>query len=727
MSDANVVINRVARPANEDWVLENKHLRVTLRADTLTFTVHDLATGEVWGSDPWESSAGRIHLRSKHNDTLTVNLSRAAEKRIEPVDDANKSKGLRISLAKFQSRLGPVRKDRGVEDHLSLELELWLTDDRPELTCRVAKLGNTSPYWTVETIEWPLRVFPVCTVDDDGYIAFPAEQGFIVPSRFDKVGYFRYLNWVWERIAGHALVLDNPSMPWFGATKGDSSFICIVDTYNDAAYGIIANDVRSPEMPPAPPSAIPTASTALFAPRISAVWPYWRTEKGALGYARVARYIFQPGGGYVDMCKTYRRYAQEKGTFVTLKQKMATNPNVEKLIGAANFEIQVVANHPRQPEYQSLSGAILDGYHHLCTSFEQIEAIVHDLKNNLGVDRALIRIAGWGRKGYDNDRPIDQITVNEEAGGPEKLAKAIKAAKDAGYLGGLFDNYRNLDLNAPSYDEKYICRDAMGALEPGFTSEAGHSQQICTQEAVKIHQRNMDYYMKALKPNAHYLDTLGGRSFVECYDERHPLTRSEDLVEKIKLMRVATDAGLVVGAEGPARDWSLGMASFYDEHPFRIGIDVPLYSLVYHECAVLFRQHGSPYNYGMDNYGYVRGPWPAKFLRGLLYGDPTSWTVSNAAYWAWRDTFKSINDIISAHHKRIAHEELLDHAILTPDLLVQRTHFSSGVEVTVNFGEFPYTLEDGSVLPAYGYRVVDSSPGGRSYSGRIVTMVTQEG
>src|ERR1039458_5610415 len=30
------------------------------------------------------------------------------------------------------------------------------------------------------------------------------------------------------------------------------------------------------------------------------------------------------------------------------------------------------------------------------------------------------------------------------------------ATKDAGYLAGLFDNYRNFDLNSPSYDEKYI-------------------------------------------------------------------------------------------------------------------------------------------------------------------------------------------------------------------------------------------------------------------------------
>jgi hypothetical protein len=53
----------------------------------------------------------------------------------------------------------------------------------------------------------------VRTFTDDGYIVFPDEQGFMIPSRFDKAGYFRYLNWVWERIAGQAMVIDRGSMP----------------------------------------------------------------------------------------------------------------------------------------------------------------------------------------------------------------------------------------------------------------------------------------------------------------------------------------------------------------------------------------------------------------------------------------------------------------------------------------------------------------------------------
>lgn len=68
------------------------------------------------------------------------------------------------------------------------------------------------------------------TVEDHGYMVLAEQQGMLIPSRFDQ-GYFRCLNWIWERIAGQASVFDRSSMPWFGAKKGQSSFLCIIETY----------------------------------------------------------------------------------------------------------------------------------------------------------------------------------------------------------------------------------------------------------------------------------------------------------------------------------------------------------------------------------------------------------------------------------------------------------------------------------------------------------------
>src|ERR1019366_730778 len=320
------------------------------------------------------------------------------------------------------------------------------------------------------------------------------------------------------------------------------------------------------------------------------------------------------------------------------------------------------------------------------------------------------------------DRPVDAATqVNTEAGGPEKLAATIAAARAAGFLGGLWDNSRNFHLNSPSYDENLIIRDTAGVLVNGFSSEAGFSQEICPLEAVKLFQHNMDSYRRILKPDLIYLDTIGGLPLIECYNPLHPLTRSGAREQRLNVMRVAAKAGAVFGAEGPPSDWNVKVVDFYDESNPKFGIEVPLWGLVYHDCVMLYRQHATPYNYGMDNYSSSRGTWPVKFLRGILYGDQSSWTVSNAAYWAWRKKFKAINDVLAPHQRRLAFDQLAGHWFLTPDYLVQRTLFSSGVEVTVNYGEFPFKLEDGSELPAYGYRVKDTSPGGHSLSGHVET------
>src|ERR1019366_8515099 len=267
--------SRAAQPLAEERVLSNNKLRVHLRPN-LTLSVEDLATQVTWGSDPWENSAGRVHLRGKRSESVSVSLGSAATKKIENIPD-----GVQISLSDFRSKMGPVRNDRDPGAQLSLVLQILLAKDSPDLTLRIQNMQNHSQYWDVETVEWPMRLFPVRTVTDDGYVVFPEQEGLLIPSRFEQ-GYFRYLNWIWERIAGQAAVFDQFSMPWYGARLGPSSFICIVETPDDVAFGVIANDVRSPEQPAAPASAVPAATTALNSPRLSAVWPYWRSVKGEL-------------------------------------------------------------------------------------------------------------------------------------------------------------------------------------------------------------------------------------------------------------------------------------------------------------------------------------------------------------------------------------------------------------------------------------------------------------
>ena len=119
-------VSRAPQRQAEDRVLANKQIRVRLRPDNLTVSVDDLSTQETWGSDPWENSAGRVHLRGKHGETVTVSLGAAAQKRIEAIPAGNAEDGVQISLSEFRSRMGPVRNDRDPGAHLSLVLQILL-------------------------------------------------------------------------------------------------------------------------------------------------------------------------------------------------------------------------------------------------------------------------------------------------------------------------------------------------------------------------------------------------------------------------------------------------------------------------------------------------------------------------------------------------------------------------------------------------------------------------
>ena len=51
------------------------------------------------------------------------------------------------------------------------------------------------------------------------------------------------------------------------------------------------------------------------------------------------------------------------------------------------------------------------------------------------------------------------------------------------------------------------------------------------------------------------------------------------------------------------------------------------------------------------------------------------------------------------------YSEMLSHRWLTDDHSVQRTEFANGVTVTVNFGDAPFRLKDGTLLEPLSHRV----------------------
>jgi hypothetical protein len=215
------------------------------------------------------------------------------------------------------------------------------------------------------------------------------------------------------------------------------------------------------------------------------------------------------------------------------------------------------------------------------------------------------------------------------------------------------------------------------------------------------------------------------------------MTRSDSRHWKMELLKyVSTDCHLVTGSEtgheaavpyvhyfegmlslGPYRvaDAGRDIQRIWDEVPeqvakFQTGhfYRLPLWELVYHDC-VLAQWYWGDYNNKLPKL------WDRRDLINVLYGTPPMFMFGRQQWQAQWERFVRSYRTIAPVARATGYVEMISHRWLTSDRAVQETKFAGGVMVTVNFGDRPYKLSDGTELPPLGHRVLgltdaDKSP-----------------
>jgi hypothetical protein len=143
------------------------------------------------------------------------------------------------------------------------------------------------------------------------------------------------------------------------------------------------------------------------------------------------------------------------------------------------------------------------------------------------------------------------------------------------------------------------------------------------------------------------------------------------------------------------------VAKFQTGHRYRI----PLWELVYHDCVVA-QWYWGDYN------NKLPALWDRRDLWNTLYGTPPMFMFNRKSWDSNRDRFVRSYQMIAPVARATGYSEMLSHEWLTPDHAVQRTRFANGVVVTVNFGDVPFTLSDGTSLPPLGHRVAGAGGDG---------------
>jgi hypothetical protein len=481
------------------------------------------------------------------------------------------------------------------------------------------------------------------------------------------------------------------SMPWFGAVKGGSAYVAVIDTPDDAHAFITVLDPRNRER--------------------LVISPVWVPSRGELRYPRSVTYTFISGGDYVAMAKVFRKYAVEKGYYRSLREKIALNPNAERIVGAPLVKLWIMDRYPWTGCAARAPGGERIPLLKVRTTYRQVQEILRDMRENLGIDRAVILLAGWGPMGYDNLHP-DVWPPGRWAGDFSELREARDIAERQGYLFGLHDNYQDIYLESPSIGagEPIVkTREVAGVGHPlqlGGVWEGGQAFIVCSKCGLKFAERNIPQVLSELAPTCYFVDTTTAAPLYECYDAEHPTTRSEDKEYKIELLKYLNDCNLVTGSESGVY-WA-AKHLHYAEGIMRLesdgwfgkfgGIPAPLFNLVYHDSIVAYWHQGQPHNSS-------RRLARVKLLLDLLYGNPTSWNFTIETYREWREQLREAFETASRLHREIAADEMVSHRFLTDDYLVQESEFSSGVKVIANFGEREYVTPEGDRVEPMGFLV----------------------
>lgn len=392
----------------------------------------------------------------------------------------------------------------------------------------------------------------------------------------------------------------------------------------------------------------------------------------------------------------YRDWLIHQGRFRSLRDKIAANPEIGKLLGAFHAYLW---GDGRSPE-----------------AMKQLR--------DLGPTRMWL--------GYDAD-------------GEPMSAAAIAAAKAAGYLAGPYDSYDNAQdpATADNPSSRWpgtiwpdgCVHDAAGTPETGFHGRGCY----VSSEALKQHPelyRDRFAALTANGANTYFLDVDAAGEFFDDRTPAHPMTQHQDRDNRLDRMAWLADRPTVLGSEA-AGAWAAPVLAYNHggQTPVASGFwklqrdaeawgpwypakapgiffkpaelsanlvtamfdpayRVPLYETVLHDSLI---------NLDRWELSYDKLPQQKtmRALTSILNNTPLNFVFDRATLAEHGPEMVRLQQFFAPLHETAATEPMTDFRRLTPDNLVQRTVFGAGtLTVTANFGTQAYQGLPGGCVDA---------------------------
>lgn len=501
-----------------------------------------------------------------------------------------------------------------------------------------------------------------------------------------------------DTTSGHIYPLSSKPFTWSPFNLGgDLPFIAITDLKTGEGYGILADT---------PDDAVVSMKATPLGPKATTCIPQvaWMPTLKHFGKSpRVYRFVFVEKGGYVAVAKAFRAWAKKNGYLVTLRDKAWHNPNVNKLMGAAD---------------------IWDG-------------------NNL----EFCKLA----KSYG----IDKLLINGQF-----KAEDMKQAAALGYLLGKYDVYTDIYNNKETISAGsaplpgHAVQKADGTTMKAWTTFDGSrtSWKRCTALIPQAAKICMPPDLAQYPYQARFLDVTTSEGLYECYNPDHPMTRSDKrrYSEEVSHYMANWQTGylnLVTGGEHGkwwcAKDmhyvegmqsgghanysWPAGhlrrpesktddprtpgkptnaFTTRYEVYGVGPKFRVPLWDLVFHDCITTTWYWGDSTDFLIKAAPEIT---PRKDAFNILYASmPMYWMNKQGLWKNDREAFLRSYFHATKVHETIGMEEMVAHYFLNNDRTVQMTSFADGTDIIVNMDPIPQTVTLKGceyLLPCNGFAV----------------------
>ncbi len=526
---------------------------------------------------------------------------------------------------------------------LAIYITFYLSDN--QLTIDIASSNITG---MLQEIRFPKAVS--LNPSPEEFSVLPVMQGILLPANYP------------QKFSGKDLCNSRMLyMPWWGHLKGDKGLLTILATSYDAGV-----EYQHPEGGP------------------TRVQPIWYSSLGKLGYLRSIQYYFLSNANYVTLAKQYRQWVKEHRHFVSLKEKLVRCPLLEQIIGVPVIHTGALYHYEETSHYYN-KDTVENNYR--LVPLSKISEQLKELKNK-GVDKAYVHLDGWGYLGYDSGHP-DVIPPGYEAGGVEGLKELSKTCKESGYVLALHDQYRDFYLNAVSFNPKLAVSNQSGQHEQHSTWCGGPQMILSPRFILPYVQRNHNWLInRGVEIQGVYIDVLSIIPLEESFEPFCPVSRTECADYRIQAFQFLKSKGYIMSSEEPT-DYLASVIDLVHHGPYwihpslisgeKVGIPIPLFNLVYHDSLIM------PWGMAEDGgWGIPKGD--AGYLHCILN--------AGMPYLGIQADDQEINRVkeVCALAKHCQFLELINHEFLNENYRKQKTTFSDGTTIIVDFDQKTYEI-----------------------------------